>query len=332
MGEIDKFANLFRYFTELKKYEVNMTFEQIEGILGEKLCNSAYTHRTYWYVADTHIFPRCWIENGYKMTYLNMNMHRVNFTKVGTKGFAQSTSNTTKYMSNIKNEATISIDEVVLAINKYYSDMHADENARYLSWEHCYRVFQEAHNKDILTNDEIDLLSLNLAFYLASWGMLRGSSFLLQKDYRVHTDIIKEIFQPCYNDLWHIEYTELKKQKNIDTQMKLINSLRTIYRERRKNIKEVTSDVSDILITKVLLGTLGCVPAYDEYFKNGVGKYNITKKFLSESSLIGLAEYYEENRTELEDIRNTISLARNLQYPQMKILDMAFWQLGGKKI
>lgn len=49
---------------------------------------------------------------------------------------------------------------------------------------------------------------------------------------------------------------------------------------------------------------------------------------MSKSSLIGLADYYEENKTELEDARSTISKARKLEYPQMKILDMAFWQLG----
>lgn len=110
--------------------------------------------------------------------------------------------------------------------------------------------------------------------------------------------------------------------------MDLINNMRTIYREKRKNIKEVTSDISDTLITKVLLGTLGCVPAYDDYFKNGLARYNITIKFLSKSSLLGLAEYYAENKTELEDVRNTLSQARQLEYPQMKILHMAFWQLG----
>jgi len=328
MGEIDKFASLFRYFYELKEYEVNMTFEQIEGILGEKLCNSAYTHRSYWYSESTHIFPKCWIDNEYKMTYLNLNKHRVNFTKVRSISSARNTNNTTKNLINIRNESTIKIDEVLLAIIKYYSALEADENSRYLSWEHCYRVFQEFHNKSILTTVDIDYLSLHLAFYLASWGMLRGSSFLLQKDYRVHTDIIKELFKPCYNNLWCIKYAELHDQKNLDILIDLINNLRTIYRGKRMNIKEVSGDISDILITKVLLGTLGCVPAYDEYFKNGVNKYNITIKFLRKSSLIGLADYYEENKDELEDVRNTISKAHNLEYPQMKILDMAFWQLG----
>ena len=38
----------------------------------------------------------------------------------------------------------------------------------------------------------LDYLSLQLAFYLASWGMYRGSSFLIQKDYRVHIPVVRE--------------------------------------------------------------------------------------------------------------------------------------------
>ena len=101
-----------------------------------------------------------------------------------------------------------------------------------------------------------------------------------------------------------------------------------VYREKRKNIKSVYTDISDILITKVLLGTMGCLPAYDEYFKKGVSNCNITTQQLSKTSIKGLLNYYEKNKYELEIVRNTISQERQIEYPQMKIIDMAFWQLG----
>jgi hypothetical protein len=96
----------------LKETEVTITFEQIEEILGEKLCNSAYLHRAYWYSESTHKFPKCWIDNAYKMTYLNLNKHTVNFTKVRSISAAKNTNNTTKKLINIRNETTINIDEV----------------------------------------------------------------------------------------------------------------------------------------------------------------------------------------------------------------------------
>jgi hypothetical protein len=158
--------------------------------------------------------------------------------------------------------------------------------------------------------------------------MLRGSSFLLQKDYRVHFDIIKELYKPCYSNLWGINYKELEKQHNINLLMDLIEKIKIIYRLKRKNVKEADTDISNILVTKVLLGTLGCVPAYDEYFKNGVSKHQVTTQLLGQSSIKGLITYYEDNEKELEAIRRRISQTRKIEYPQMKILDMAFWQLG----
>ena len=48
-----------------------------------------------------------------------------------------------------------------------------------MSWRHCYKAFYENRNK---TDEQtLDYLSLHLAFYLASWRIYRGSSFLLQK-------------------------------------------------------------------------------------------------------------------------------------------------------
>lgn len=334
MGRGNKFANLTRYFSELKEDEVTLTFKQIESIVGENLSKSAYQYHAYWYDSKTHMLPKCWTENGFKMSALSLMEQKATFSKVDLVDSIINIENKNNKINAISNNnyekrnPTISIEKVLVGINKFYSDLESDENARYLSWEHCYKQFIKVHNKENLTDDDIDYLSLHLAFYLASWGMLRGSSFLLQKDYRVHIDIVKELVKPIYSNLWAIDYKELQKQQNLDNLVVLVDRLKTIYRDKRKNIKEVGTDISDILVTKVLLGTMGCVPAYDEYFKKGVSKYKITTQQLGKSSIKGLTEYYKENETELEGVRKKISQARYLEYPQMKILDMAFWQLG----
>ncbi len=333
MSRDNKFANLHRYFSELNEDELTMTFKEMENIIGENLSKSAYQYPAYWYDSKTHMLPKSWIENGYKMEGLSLKEQKVTFRKISVNTINKNTyiekSNTINVVKRgIRNQPTITIDKVLVGINKFYSDLEADENARYLSWEHCYKQFIKGHNKENLTDEDIDYLSLHLAFYLASWGMLRGSSFLLQKDYRVHIDIVKELYKPIYSNLWAIDYKELQEKQNLDNLMILIDRLKTIYRDKRKNIKEVDTDISDILITKVLLGTMGCVAAYDEYFKRGVGKYKIAAQLLGTSSVKGLAEFYDENSIELEKVRNEISAVRGVEYPQMKILDMAFFQLG----
>lgn len=333
MGRGNKFANLHRYFSQLKEDEVVMIFKEMESIIGKNLSKSAYQYPAYWYDSKTHMLPKCWIENGYKMEYLNLKEQKVKFRSeiainTSIENINKVNNTTDIVMISNRKQPTISIDKVIVALDKYYFDLKSDENARYLSWEHCYKAFQDANNKEALNDKDIDYLSLHLAFYIASWGMLRGSSFLLQKDYRVNIDIVKELYKPMYKNLWAIKYKELQKQQNLDNLLNLVGRLKTIYREKRKNVKEATIDISDILITKVLLGTLGCLPAYDEYFKKGIGKYNITTQKLGESSILGLVEYYDKNNIELERVRKDISKSSNVEYPQMKILDMVFFQLG----
>lgn len=90
------------------------------------------------------------------------------------------------------------IDELISAAQTFYDDARANENGRSRSWEHCYRVFRDARTDP---SPDYDYLSLHLAFYLASWGMYRGSSFLLQKDYKVLSPIVEEILKPEYDCL-----------------------------------------------------------------------------------------------------------------------------------
>lgn len=78
--------------------------------------------------------------------------------------------------------ASMDMTELIIqSATSYYNDLKKDENGRYRSWEHCYSNFMNARGKQEV---DYDYLSLQLAFYLASWGMYRESSFLLQKDYK----------------------------------------------------------------------------------------------------------------------------------------------------
>ena len=70
------------------------------------------------------------------------------------------------------------IDELISAAQTFYDDARANENGRSRSWEHCYRVFRDARTDP---SPDYDYLSLHLAFYLASWGMYRGSCFIFHK-------------------------------------------------------------------------------------------------------------------------------------------------------
>lgn len=218
------------------------------------------------------------------------------------------------------------IDELINAAKTFYEDARASENGRSRSWEHCYRAFRDARADP---SSDYDYLSLHLAFYLASWGMYRGSSFLLQKDYNVHTPIVEEILKPEYDCLFGLACADLRRSEVQVMLTTVYDNIANYFRPVRNQVAghEVASPVSQVLITKILMGTLGCVPAYDRFFQDGVATYKVTTQEYSLESVLTLAEFYEEHNDRLEESRQGFE-DDGLTYPQMKLLDMGFWQIG----
>ena len=218
------------------------------------------------------------------------------------------------------------IDELISAAQTFYDDARANENGRSRSWEHCYRVFRDARTDP---SPDYDYLSLHLAFYLASWGMYRGSCFILQKDYKVHTPIVEEILKPEYDCLFGLACTDLRDDDVWDQYTNLYKYIDGYFDPIRNEVagRVVESQVSPVLITKILMGTLGCVPAYDRFFVDGIKKHKVTTQEYSRKSVRKLAEFYEAHNDRLEEARRGM-WTEDLVYPQMKLLDMGFWQIG----
>ena len=218
------------------------------------------------------------------------------------------------------------IDELIDAAQTFYDDARTNANGRSRSWEHCYRVFRDARTDP---SPDYDYLSLHLAFYLASWGMYRGSSFLLQKDYKVLSPVVEEVLKPEYDCLFGVACVDLRE---LEVQARLTNVYDYIvdyFHPIREEVagREVTTPVSPVLITKILMGTLGCVPAYDRFFQDGVATYKVTTREYSLKSVLRLVDFYEEHNDRLEEARRGMQ-CEDLTYPQMKLLDMGLWQVG----
>ena len=179
---------------------------------------------------------------------------------------------------------------------------------------------------------DYDYLSLHHAFYLASWGMYRGSSFLLQKDYKVLTPIVEKVLKPEYDCLFGVACADLRESEVQDRLEKLRDYIAEHFGLIRDEVagRKVASPVSPVLITKILMGTLGCVPAYDRFFQDGVATYKVTTREYSPNSVLKLVDFYEEHNDRLEEARRGMRVG-DLTYPQMKLLDMGFWQVGFEK-
>ena len=203
----------------------------------------------------------------------------------------------------------------------YYADKFIDNfrnspEGRYKSWEHCFKYFNKFDGQDY------DKAALMLAFYLASWGMYRGSSFLLQYTYIIHVDAVKTIFNAKYNKL---RSALILNNEEISLLFSLIDELKKHYFRYNKavktNIKDY-NDVSDTLISKILMGVIGNIPAYDRYVKAGLKKKDLQQR-MSENGYRQLLDFYYKNKEEIDFL-----CEKHTNYTPMKIIDMYFWELG----
>lgn len=205
-----------------------------------------------------------------------------------------------------------------------YNFYHKAEqpNHRYKSWEWCYVYFH--NNKESLRaarGNLPDLALLHLGFYLASWGMFRGSTVLLQKDFKIYADLLDELLDEKYDILWCWNDDDISsKNRNIFI-MTLLKAVSVV-----KNILEKISNgrpCSDTLATKILLGIYGCVPAYDDFVKKTLRQLNI-QKTVNEKSLNALFDFYYENR-EIFSKKLPLTNYPDVMYPIMKKIDMALF-------
>lgn len=210
-------------------------------------------------------------------------------------------------------------------VSKYIEPYQADDHHRYKSWEHCYSYFQENYKN---LGDNIEYASLHLAFYLASWGMLRGSTFLLQKDYLIHKYFIQEVvLNEKYRGLF--EETNDITEDFIENIMEMVEQVSIIYKKHIQLVNGIKKDIqlTDTLITKILLGVYGNVPAYDRYLITGLKLHGIIGT-LNRNSLLQLVEFYETFKDEFLSCQQYINEVTKINYPPMKLLDMYFWEVG----
>ncbi len=205
-------------------------------------------------------------------------------------------------------------------ILNFYSQLEGDENHRYKSWEHCYAYFCK---KDA----DLDAACLHLAFYLASWGMYRGSSFLLWKDYLIHKEVVEYLLSK--KRLQGLNPSKATEEDFTEI-FQLIAWIKSWYQE---NIEFVNGEsravnVTDTLSTKIILGALGCIPAYDRFFIDGIRKTGLSYSGIKPANFKSLVQYYKNNNAQFSSAANEILKKSGIIYPPMKLVDMYFWEIG----
>ena len=325
MAKGQSFIGLTAYLEKCGKDEIKLSFSDVERILGFQLPDSAYLHQPYWSNSGSHPIASAWLNAGYLSQHEDMKGHTVEFVKKNHQSRQiQGEAEKTAVMSREKC-AALALDEAVRCIRTYFNETVKDSHGRYMSWRHCYNAFVE--NRNDADEKMFDYLALHLAFYLASWGMYRGSSFLLQKDYKVHIPVVRILLEKKYDPLVEISAEGLTEDANLELLEEVSERIRRAYAAEQPSFEGVINNATDTLVTKILLGALGCVPAYDRYYVQAVKQYNISAGVYSKESVRDVAVYYLSHKDEFESLREELSTC-GTRYPAMKLMDMCMWQLA----
>ncbi len=193
---------------------------------------------------------------------------------------------------------------------------------RYASFDFCYNYFYSFYKEnklnELANEKNLQMSCLQLGFYLASWGMMRGSSFLLEKSVRNYKNLITAISK-MNQKLWEIDVDKYDEE-NIKL---LLNCKQQIIDVLGKENKP-----SDTLVTKIMLGVFANIPAYDQYFRKSLKLHSVNKK-----SLLKIKKFYEENKDIFDSFKiHTFdfltSQETDITYTKAKLIDMCGFMDG----
>ena len=194
---------------------------------------------------------------------------------------------------------------------------------RYASFDYCFNYFQQFKDDktlpDMADKAHIQLSCLHLSFYLASWGMFRGSSFLLEKSAKFFEPLVWTI-SSMDESIWNVDadkYTD-------DNIALLIGCANSIADKLGQD-----NNPTDTLITKIMLGVFGNVPAFDNNFRKGFHCYSFGKK-----NLKIIKEFYDDHKAQIDTkVIHTFDFngaETKRRYTKAKVIDMIGFIKGQK--
>jgi hypothetical protein len=200
------------------------------------------------------------------------------------------------------------------------------------SFDFCYSYFK---NTDVSV--DIEKSCLIIAFYLASWGMLRASSFLFKKSCKHFEELVNYISeqQREQESIWDIDVDTYPE--NYDLIVKIYSDVKNIVVEKGR------ADLT--LVTKIMLGVYGFVPAFDTYFIKAFGdfnkgkvsfnQFNFKKRSIDKQPLNAIYNFYIENKSVIDMLSSKWHILdfktgkeNDLNYSKAKIIDMYGFQKG----
>jgi hypothetical protein len=192
---------------------------------------------------------------------------------------------------------------------------------RMFSWDHCYNFFCELPARP--SKLHMEHMALHLAFYLASYGMYRGSTALLGHDYTVLIPVVEELLRVRNGK----PATLVANAASEDQAFRAWEQHEHLQQFLKKSGIEQKN--LSILSTKILLGTLVTTPAFDNSFKKAIKELGIGAGTCSHKNFLKVFVFVREHGGLFQRQVNRFHHAGFKHYPAMRVVDGLLWHLGG---
>ena len=156
---------------------------------------------------------------------------------------------------------------------------------RDLAWQHCFDYFRKSQKDLVIPTplvEKLDEAATHLSCYLAYFGMYRGSSTLLQTN--------RTILIPAIRESWvcAAKFPDFL----CTTNPSCVTLIRKTIRKELSNsfsllVSKSSPYISDILVSKMMLGMFACNLAYDVNVQRGLNYFQEIGLKSSFSSNIG---------------------------------------------
>ena len=196
------------------------------------------------------------------------------------------------------------------------------------SWDFCINYFSATDDPTA----EMEKSCLQLGYYLASWGMLRGSSWLFRNAHSRHYIATIEAIahhSPRVRSLDLCDYTDSHARA----------ALISAYSDIKDALLPEGNEHSTA-VTKVMLGVWGNIPAFDTYLRAGLRSIvdpaeRAAFNTVNDRSLDLFGRIYRANQEAIDQLaaaHDTVAFSEHAAparpYTQAKVLDAAGFALG----
>ncbi len=129
-----------------------------------------------------------------------------------------------------------------------------------------------------------------------------------------------EDFNNCVIDeIWKLYYLIYEKLEEI------FKKCKPLTRKNNGEKREINSSgVTETLVTKIMLGSYGCIVAYDKFIKNKLVELKITKNIKNEKN-------FKKSMEQIIKLISNLKIEKDEYYQIMKRFDISVFGLKNKK-